>query len=132
MHFSLLTKIGNSKITTALLTGKSTTELSSLPTHSETGSMLGEFYNEHQEEGDCTEYYLSNNLNESVVISEIDTNSDEEYMQVTINTPDTGQIVTDERLITIYDNLIKHMAEFDCPQYEDLDDVRNILSAELD
>lgn len=131
MHFSLMTAIGNKEITTTLLTGKPVAILDALPSHSETDDISGEYYNEYEEEGECSEYFLSIREDESLIITECDIESDECYVQVVVNYPELTAVVEDKRLRKTYEMLLEHLEQFECPQHEDLEVVRAIINMQL-
>lgn len=127
MHFSLVSITGSTLPKTMELTGKTEEQLDTLPTQLEDGTVFGECYNEYEDEGECTQYYINHIHEGSVIIDQVDTESPEHYTHIIIDYPETGQIVGNPIHRTIYTNLLEVLDNYTCPQYEDMDEVRAIL-----
>lgn len=131
MHFSLVSITGSTLPKTMELTGKTEEQLDTLPTQLEDGTVFGECYNEYEDEGECTQYYINHIHEGSVIIDQVDTESPEHYCQVIVDYPDSGEMVGDNRFRVIYTSLLENIDSYTCPQYEDMEEVRALLKLRL-
>lgn len=131
MHLSLLTKIGHG-INTEKLTGRPLAELRGLAPYTEDSDLINEYYNEYEEEGLCSEYYLHLKDGTCIVITQVDYDSDEHYTQIVITYVDNDKLISDARVHTIFNSIVKDLEQYECPQYDTLNEVRDVLTTKLD